>query len=118
MRHGGRRPGAGRPKGSKDGTGSRAARIELTKQIAAKAAEEGIMPLEVMLTAMRDAWKKDDRDKAVAYAKEAAPYLHAKLAAVEHSSDPEHPPVYHILTGVPRSLDDDDTQANGHSAEH
>lgn len=117
MPKGGRRIGAGRPKGAKDGSSStRAARMELTRQIAEKAAQEGIMPLEVMLTAMRQAWQENERDKAVSYAKEAAPYLHAKLAAVEHSSDPEHPPVFNILTGVPRELDDD-TQ-DGRGAEH
>lgn len=117
MKHGGRRPGAGRPKGAKDNTGSRAARIELTKQIAEKAAKEGVMPLEVMLTAMRQAWNEQDRDKAVSYAEKAAPYLHAKLAAVEHSSDPDRPPVFQILTGVPRE-DDDQPNVNGHSTSH
>jgi hypothetical protein len=105
---GGRRPGSGRPKGAKDGTGSRAARIELTKQIAARAATEGVMPLEVMLSAMREAWSQNDRDKAVSYAEKAAPYLHAKLANVQHSGDAENPVAMAIMSGVPDVTDTDD----------
>lgn len=107
---GGRRPGSGRPKGSKDGTGSRAARIELTKQIAARAATEGVMPLEVMLSAMREAWAADERDKAVSYAEKAAPYLHAKLANVQHSGDADNPLAVAVMTGVPNDATDSDDQ--------
>lgn len=73
---GGKRAGAGRKKGS------------LTKKnrdIAEKALADGITPLEVMLKAMR--MKADDGDwtGAAAIAKDAAPYMHAKLASVEQT---------------------------------
>ena len=54
-------------------------------QIVAEAKAEGISPLEVMLGAMRDAWGKADMDAASRYAKDAAPYVHPRLAAVEHT---------------------------------
>jgi NADPH-dependent ferric siderophore reductase len=57
----------------------------------AKAAAEGISPLEVMMTAMREAWEAGDKEKAVQVAEKAAPYVHAKLAAVQHSGDAENP---------------------------
>mgnify|MGYP001569413853 CR=1 FL=1 len=75
MAHGGKRSGAGRRKGSK---------TQRVQEIAAKAAEEGISPLEVMLGAMRAAWPHD-RDAAARFAKDAAPYIHPRLAAVEHT---------------------------------
>jgi hypothetical protein len=109
MAKGGRRQGAGRPRGAKDGSSTaRAARLELTKQIAERAAAEGVMPLEVMITAMRQAWAEADRDKAVSYAEKAAPYLHAKLANVQHSGDAENPVAMAIMSGVPDVADADD----------
>jgi hypothetical protein len=76
--HGGRRPGAGR----KPGSASRR-----TREIAEKAAEHGITPLEVMLEAMREAYAKRDLDAAARFAKEAAPYCHARFSAVEHTGN-------------------------------
>lgn len=55
------------------------------QEMLAKAAAEGVSPLEVMMTAMREAWEKNDRERAVQIAEKAAPYMHAKLAAVEMS---------------------------------
>jgi hypothetical protein len=66
-------------------------RQEITKQIAMKAAEEGIMPLEVMIQAMREAWDAGDKSTAVQVAEKAAPYMHHKLAAVTHSGDQDNP---------------------------
>lgn len=74
MPKGGKRQGAGRPKGAPN------------KASAARAAEiaaSGETPLDYMLRRMRDPTVEHaDRDKmAVA----AAPYVHSRLAAVEHT---------------------------------
>jgi hypothetical protein len=65
------------------------------------------MPLEVMLSAMRQAWAEADRDKAVAYAEKAAPYMHPKLANVQHSGDADNPVAMAIMSGVPDVADAD-----------
>jgi hypothetical protein len=44
---------------------------------------EGITPLEVMLSVMRERWEGGDKDGAVLVAKDAAPYIHPKLANVD-----------------------------------
>lgn len=67
----------------------------------ARAASEGISPLEVMIGAMREAWEKGDRPAAANFAKDAAPYVHPRLAAVEHSGNAEKPVAYVIQSGVP-----------------
>ena len=54
-----------------------------TQEIAAIAMAEGITPLEVMLRAMRAAWEAGDMPTAVTRAKDAAPYVHPRLAATE-----------------------------------
>lgn len=92
---GGRQPGAGRPKGS---LGKR------TQELIAKAAEQGITPLEVLLDGMRHYYNLaitdplgfviDPADKsgkilhtyrsmAKDYAVAAAPYIHPKLASLQ-----------------------------------
>lgn len=48
-----------------------------------RAAEGGLMPLDYMLSVLRDVDRPDD--ERMDAAKAAAPYLHAKLAAIEHS---------------------------------
>jgi hypothetical protein len=81
---GGRRPGSGRPKG---------AATKKTREIADRAAAEGITPLEFMLRIMRtEPEDVEDERQAVAImnlrfeaAKAAAPYMHPRLAAVEHT---------------------------------
>lgn len=72
--HGGKRSGAGRKPGSV---------TRKTRETAEKAHAEGITPLEVMLSAMRKAYEEDRLDAAFGYAKDAAPYMHAKLANVQ-----------------------------------
>jgi hypothetical protein len=72
--HGGARPGAGR----KAGGANRA-----TQEAIERAAENGEMPLEYLLRIMRDT--EADEAKRIDCAKAAAPYLHAKLSAIEHS---------------------------------
>ncbi len=81
---GGARPGSGRKKGS--------ATVK-TREIADKAAEQGITPLEFMLQVMRQEPLADldpsDALKTTVMrfeaAKAAAPYIHPRLAAVEHT---------------------------------
>lgn len=72
---GGKREGSGRPKG---------ARTVRTTKVAEREHQNGITPLEVMLKAMRAHVAKDDLDAAASIAKDAAPYMHAKLASVQH----------------------------------
>jgi hypothetical protein len=78
---GGPRAGAGRKAGSA---------TTKTREIADKAAADGITPLEVILKAMRvnlsrfDATSDPDHLAAAAiFAKDAAPYIHPRLSAVE-----------------------------------
>ena len=86
MTRGGKRSGAGRKKGSLS---------HKTRAIAARAAAEGITPLEVILRTMRSAWARASRNGetvtsfpdaliAAAMAEKAAPYVHPRLAAEKH----------------------------------
>lgn len=76
---GGARIGSGRPKGRKDVT----SRMTAARKMAALASSDGVAPLEYMLGVLRDPTapvaRRDDMAKA------AAPYMHAKLASVEHT---------------------------------
>lgn len=89
-KRGGSRPGAGRKKGSATAK---------TREIADKAAEEGITPLEYMLQVMRQepSAELDARDMLQAItlrfeaAKAAAPYIHPKLSSVEVKGDKDNP---------------------------
>jgi hypothetical protein len=85
MARGGKRPGAGRPKGTVSPATQR------RREIADQALAEGMSPLEIMLKAMRDALGADGQNYAAAFpfAKEAAPYMHAKLASTEVKMDAE-----------------------------
>jgi hypothetical protein len=74
MARGGSRPGAGRPKGARD---------RLDREAAEAAALEGVMPKDFLLSIMRDEDKP--LDVRMEAAKSAAPYYHAKLAAIEMS---------------------------------
>lgn len=74
MARGGKRDGAGRPEG---------AVTKRTRETAEKAASAGLMPLDYMLAILRDD-RADAKDRMWA-AEKAAPYVHAKLASVEHS---------------------------------
>ena len=58
------------------------------------------MPLDYMLEMLRnEALPAEDRFEA---AKAAAPYVHAKLAAVQHSGDAENPLSIVVQSGVER----------------
>jgi hypothetical protein len=70
----GARKGAGRPLGSAN---------KKTREIADRAAKEGITPLEVMLSIMRTAFETDDRETAMDAAAKCAPYIHARLSSVD-----------------------------------
>ena len=76
MAHGGARPGAGR----KPGTANRK-----TREIADRAAAEGVTPLEFMLGILRD--ETQAQDARYQAAKDAAPYMHARLSAVDATLD-------------------------------
>ena len=73
MARGGKRDGAGRPAG---------AVTKKTREIAESAAAVGITPLDFMLNVLRNE-TADIKDRMWA-AEKAAPYVHAKLASVEH----------------------------------
>lgn len=74
MSRGGARKGAGRKPG---------AATRFNEQARAKAAEGGILPLDYLLAILRDDTKP--QEVRIDVAKAAAPYVHARLAAVEHS---------------------------------
>jgi hypothetical protein len=80
---GGLRPGGGRPKGAK---------TERTRAIAEQVALTGLTPLEVMMEGMRHYQAIGNRDKAVAIAKDAAPYMHPRLHAVAAARGVPIPP--------------------------
>jgi hypothetical protein len=73
---GGARPGAGRKKGPTKTTIKR-------RSIAEQALENGLTPLDYMLDRLRD--EKEDPKVRQAMAMGAAPYVHPRLAAIEHS---------------------------------
>jgi hypothetical protein len=80
MSHGGPRTGAGRKPG---------AATKLNKEARERALEGGISPLDFMLNILRNEQNAfEDRFEA---AKAAAPYVHAKLAAVEHAGNKDNP---------------------------
>lgn len=78
--NGGARKGAGRPLGTANAK---------TREIADKAAKEGVTPLEYMLEVMRNA--THDLPVRLDAAKSAAPYIHAKLQSVTLRGDKESP---------------------------
>ncbi len=81
MARGGKREGAGRKVG---------AIAAVNREARAKALETGESPLDYMLRIMRDEASADDRRDKMAIG--AAPFLHAKLASMEHSG-PEGGPI-------------------------
>jgi hypothetical protein len=72
MPPGGRRPGAGRPKGSK---------AKRHRVVIDEAMLSGLMPVEWMLAVLRDPEAEQSRRDEMA--KQCAPFLHPRLAAVE-----------------------------------
>ena len=90
MPRGGKRPGAGRPQG---------ALAKVTKEARERALKTGEAPLDYMLRVMRDKATGDKRRDVMAQA--AAPYVHKRLASTQHSSDPDQPMKFYVITGVP-----------------
>jgi len=80
----------GRQKGAKNKATILKEQVHFERVEAAKAA--GITPLEFMLNVMRDETKPFHERYAAA--RDAAPYQHPKLAAVEHSGDADNPVEY------------------------
>lgn len=76
MIHGGKRQGAGRKPGSV---------TKKTREAAEKAAAAGLTPLDYMLSLLRD--EGQEQEKRMWAAEKAAPYVHAKLSAVELSGE-------------------------------
>ncbi len=74
MGRGGARPGSGRKPGTRN---------RRTEEQAAAVAATGLTPLEYLLSVMRD--EAGDVGKRIDAAKAAAPYVHARLNAVELS---------------------------------
>ena len=82
---GGRRAGAGRPAGSKN---------QRSAEIARAAADSGITPIEVMLGTMRELWAQgtpEAKREAAEIAKDAAPYIHPRLASIDQTVKEDRP---------------------------
>ncbi len=60
--------------------------------MADRIAGEGVLPLEVMILNMRRFFKAEKWAEAQAVARDAAPYMHPRLASTEHSG-PEGGPI-------------------------
>lgn len=69
--------------GKKTGGRSKGTPNKATSAKAAEIASSGLTPLDYMLSVMRD--EQNPRDVRLDAANKAAPYVHPKLAAVEHS---------------------------------
>ena len=100
--HGGKRPGAGRRKGATN-TKTAIERAAVREKIEA-IKSEGDLPLDVLLRIMRTS---KDETVIIDCAKAAAPYIHPKLASLEHKGDPDNPLGIMIATGVPNAAADD-----------
>ena len=83
MARGGKREGAGRRKGQVS------EQTKARKEIQIKALAQGLSPLDYMLSILRDVGQ--EQSARFAAAKEAAPYIHNRLAAVEHSGNDDKP---------------------------
>lgn len=69
-----------------------------TREVANKIAKDGgITPLEVMINVMRMRYEAKDYLVAASIAKDAAPYVHPKLANVEYTGNAEAPMVIQLV---------------------
>lgn len=96
--HGGKRAGAGRKKGAQN---------KVNAALREKLNAGGIAPREFMLQVMRD--KHQNLAVRMEMAKAAAPYLHPRLQAIEHSGKDEET--------IPRSITVKFISANDVSAQ-
>jgi hypothetical protein len=108
------------PKGTRIGGRSKGTKNKVTLQkeaghaeIIAKAEAAGETPLEYMLRVMRTS---EDTKRKDAMAIAAAPFVHPKLAAIEHSGNDAKPMSFQIISGVPR--EDEETVSHGHAHSH
>jgi hypothetical protein len=97
--------------GRKTGGRQKGARNRATAEARAAAEAAGILPLDYMLRVMRDAGADAKRRDAMAMA--AAPYLHAKMSAVEPKLEKpgaaeEHGILVRFVKLHPRPEDDED----------
>ena len=91
------RKAGGRPKGSRNKRS-----VELVRRAEAK----GISPLDLMLQVMHDLWREGDRLAAFACAEKIAPYVHARLAAVEQKVEAQVRQT--VVNGEPLSIEEFD----------
>jgi hypothetical protein len=80
MGRGGKRVGAGRPKGARNK--ATLEREQRSTEILERAKQAGLTPLEYLLERMRD--PEEDKKVRLLCAKEAAPYIHPRLASIQH----------------------------------
>ena len=80
-------------------------------ELAARADDQGITPLDVMLQTMRAAWDAGDRATACACAKDAAPYVRRKLISSENKTET----TVHFVAEIPTLAPDDETWQAQHS---
>lgn len=92
------------------------AQTEVRKRIAEEALTSGVSPLDYMLEILRDV--NQPSAARFAAAKEAAPYVHPRLAAVQHSGDKENPLALVVTSGVPRldGQEPEGDKVNGHAS--
>jgi hypothetical protein len=90
---GGRRQGAGRKPG---------AATRRTRELAERAAAEGVQPIDVLLGVMRLHWARGEWAEAAAVAKDAAPYCHPRLQSVQL----EKPPLVAAVPTVGAAVDE------------
>lgn len=87
---------AGRPKGlPKTGGRKKGTRNKATAEKAAEIAASGLTPLDYMLSVMRD--ETVPRPERVDAANKAAPYIHPKLASIEHTGEDGGPLIVKII---------------------
>src|SRR5947209_7490139 len=90
--HGGYRPGSGRKPGIPNSK---------TLEIRDRAAQDGITPLEVMLSIMKARLEAGDQGGALIAANMAASYMHSRLAATEFKTTAEVRS--YVISGEPMS---------------
>lgn len=88
--------------GKKTGGRQRGTPNRATAAKAEEVAASGLTPLDYMLTVMRDT--KAPADRRDDMAKAAAPYVHPKLAAVEHSGPDGG--AFHVVISQEAALDE------------
>jgi hypothetical protein len=87
---------AGRPKGlPKSGGRQKGTPNKATAAKAAEVAASGLTPLDYLLSVMRD--DQVPRPERVDAANKAAPYIHPKLASIEHTGEDGGPLIVQIV---------------------